>query len=329
MFKSMYKSTNLDMFTFPFVNFKDKTYRYSNDLVALPEDKVNFMKITPEYEAQIKRKRTLLDQEPDVRYQSFPHTMEMQWEFVELIIGLAVDKYPEHFSIEIDGDNWTFTNHILGETEEFIFGDESSLSLEPYDMIGRHFHHDYMLMVHRDDNFYLEVAQESVAALFSPNWNLGMSFNEIHAPVPFKNREGVDLADRVRKFLLTIEPGAPKTRVNWNLMAGRWDVNYETMDVWGPYRHQVTPENAGKLVHLRVEEQWFIRMPRSNAILFTLDTQFLPLEDLVKRPDWLEITYYNLADIPDDMAEYKGMAPFLPQSVEYLKNLIESMKVAQ
>jgi len=323
----MFKSTNLDMFTFPFTNYKNKTYRYSNDLVALGEDKVNFMKITPEYQAQIKRKRELLEEQPEVRYQSFPHTMEMQWEFVELLIDLAVDKYPEHFSIEKNGDQWTFSNHILGEKEIFIFGDESSISLEPYDMIGRHFHHDYMLMVNRDDNFYLEVAQESFAALFSPHWNLGMSFNEIHGPVPFVSRDGVELTDRIRKFLLTVEPGAPRTRVNWNLMADRWDVNYETMDIWGPERQKVTAENAGKLVHLRVEEQWFIRMPRSNAILFVLDTQFLPLEDLVLRPEWLEITYFNLADIPDYMAEYKGMAPFLPQSVEYLKNLIDSLKV--
>ncbi|WP_338751843.1 DUF3445 domain-containing protein [Bacillus sp. FJAT-52991] len=320
----MFKSTNLDQFTFP---FKAKTYRYSNDLVELGVENVNFMKITPEYEVQIRKKREMLDAEPNVRYQSFPHTMEMQWEFLEMIIDMAVEKYPEHFKVEKKGDQWTFYNLILGEEENFIFGDETSIPYEPYDFIGRHFHNDFMLMVHRDDNFHLEVAQISFAALFSPNWNLGMTFNEIHAPVPFVSRDGVDLVDRIRKFLLTVEPGKPRTRVNWNLMADRWDVNYETMDIWGPERDKVTKENAGKLVHLRVEEQWFIRMPRSNAILFVLDTQFLPLEDLQKRPEWLELTYSNLSDIPDYMAEYKGMAPFLPQSVEYLKNLVEHVQV--
>ena len=42
----------------------------------------------------------------------------------------------------------------------------------------------------------------------------------------------------------------------------------------------VNAENAGKLVRFRVEEQKFYRMPRSNAILFVLNTQFLPMEDL-------------------------------------------------
>lgn len=314
----MFKSTNLDQFTFP---FKAKTYRYSNDLVELPEKKVNFMKITPEYKVQIERKRQLLNEKPEVRYQSFPHTMEMQWEFLEMIIDMAVSAYPEHFSIEKIGDQWTFENRILGEKDVFIFGDETSLPFEPFDYIGRHFHNDFMLMVHRDNNYHLEIGQISFAALFSANWNVGMSFNEIHAPVPFVSRTGVELVDRIRKFLLTIEPGKPRTRVNWNLMADAWDVNYESMDEWGPERYKVTNENAGELVHLRVEEQWFIKMPRSNAILFVLDTQFLPLEDLVMRPEWLELTYSNLSDIPDAMAEYKGIAPFLAQSVEYLKNL--------
>lgn len=320
----MFKSTNLDQFTFP---FKSETYRYSNDLVELPEEKVNFMKITPEYKVQIAEKRRLLEEQPEVRYQSFPHTIEFQWEFLEMVIDMAVEAYPEHFTIEKNGDRWTFENLILGEKEVFVFGDETSIPHEPFDFIGRHFHNDFVLMVHRDDNLHLEVGQVSFAALFSAHWNVGMSFNEIHGPVPFVSRNGTELVDRIRKFLLTVEPGKPRTRVNWNLMADRWDVNYETMDVWGPERYKVTNENAGELVHLRVEEQWFIRMPRSNAILFVLDTQFLPLEDLVMRPEWLELTYSNLSDIPDPMAEYKGMAPFLSQSVEYLKNLRESIKV--
>ncbi|VEF46924.1 Protein of uncharacterised function (DUF3445) [Bacillus freudenreichii] len=320
----MFKSTNLDQFTFP---FKAKTYRYSNDLVDLTEENVNFVKITPEYEVQVKRKREMLGKQHATRYQSFPHTMEIQWEFLELLIGLAVEQYPEHFSVEKDGDNWTFKNHILNETETFIFGDETSIPYEPLDFIGRHFHNDFVIMVNRDDDFYLEAGQVSFAALFSPAWNAGMSFTEIHGPVPFIDKNGVDLVDRIRRFLLSVEPGKPRTRVNWNMMADRWDVNYETFDEWGPERYKVTPENAGKLVHLRVEEQWFIRMPRSNAIVFVLDTQFLPLEDLAKRPEWAELTLSNLSDIPEYMAEYKDMAPFLPQSIEYMKNLVESLKV--
>ncbi|MFC5587917.1 DUF3445 domain-containing protein [Sporosarcina soli] len=320
----MFKSTNLDQFTFP---WKKDTYRYSNDLVELEKEKVNFVKITPEYKAQIKSKREKLKAQEKVRFLSFPHTIEMQWEILEMLIDLAVEKYPEHFSIERNGDHWTFRNFILDEKEEFIFGDDTSIPYEPLDYIGRHFHNDFVLMVNREDNLHLEVAQVSFAALFSPHWNLGMTFDEIHGPVPFVSKDGIDLTERVRKFLLTIEPGKPRTRVNWNLMADRWDVNYETMDVWGPQRGRVTSENAGELVNIRVEEQWFIRMSRSNAILFVLDTQFLPLEDLVKRPSWLELAYSNLSDIPKPMADYKGMTPFLPQSLEYLKNLVESVKV--
>lgn len=318
----MFKSTNLDQFPFPFT---DRSYRYSNDLKELHGEEVNCIEITPEYKAQVVRKREMLEKEPEIRFQSFPHTMDMQWEVLEMLADMAAVRYPEYFKITKEGNHWTFENRILGETETFIFGDETSIPYEPLDFIGRHFHNDFVLMVHRDDNLYLEVAQISYAALFSANWNKGMSFDEIHAPVPFVSRTGVGLREKVRRFLLSIEPGAPRTRINWNLMANRWDVNYETMDVWGPQRLLVNSENAGKLVHLRVEEQKFYRMPRSDAILFVLNTQFLSLEDLQKKPEWLDLTYSVLRDIPETMAEYKGIAPFLPQSVDYLKNCVEKL----
>ena len=62
----MFKSTNLDQFTFP---FRAERYRYSNDLVNLPEEKVNFVKITPEYKKQIERKRFMLEEQPHLRFQ--------------------------------------------------------------------------------------------------------------------------------------------------------------------------------------------------------------------------------------------------------------------
>ncbi len=323
----MFKSTNLDQFVFP---WKEDNYRYSNDLKKLNEDESRyFIEITPEYEMQIKEKRRLLDEQPEVRYQSMPHTMDMQWELVELILEQATERYPQHFTVKKDGANWTFTNHILHEEEKFVFGDASSIRMEPLDLIGRHFHNDFILMVHRDNDLFLEVGQVSFAALFSANWNKGMSFEEIHGPVPFVTRTGVPLVERVLKFLLSLEPGKPWTRVNWNLMADRYDVNYETMHIWEPQRERVTVENAGELVHLRVEEQKFYRLPRANAILFSLNTMFLPLEDLKLRPEWLIRTYNNLSDIPPEMAAYKGIDVFLNQSVEYLKHEVEKLQVTQ
>ena len=323
----MFKSTNLDQFVFP---WKEDNYRYSNDLKRLNEDEYRyFIEITPEYEVQVREKRRLLDEQPEVRYQSMPHTMEMQWELVELILEQATERYPQYFTVDKDGDHWTFTNHILHEVEEFVFCDASSIEREPLDLVGRHFHNDFVLMVHRDNDLFLEVGQVSFAALFSANWNKGMSFMEIHGPVPFVTRNGVPLAERVLKFLLNLEPGKPWTRVNWNLMADRYDVNYETMHIWEPQRERVTVENAGELVYLRVEEQKFYRLPRANAILFSLNTMFLPLEDLKLRPEWLIRTYKNLSDIPPEMAAYKGIDVFLNQSVEYLKNEIEKLNVTQ
>ncbi|MEK4231399.1 heme-dependent oxidative N-demethylase family protein [Solibacillus sp. FSL H8-0538] len=316
-----FKTTDLDTFPFPFTS---DNYRYSNDLKRLQN--LNCIEVTPEYELQVRTKRRLLDEQPEVRFQQLENTHYMQWEVLEMLVDMAVERYPEHFDVDKDGNNWIFRNNIFGEEFTFVFGDSSTIPQAPLNFIGRHFHNDFVMMVHRDKNFFLEVGQVSYAALFSANWNAGMSFDEIHAPVPFVSRKGDQLVERIRKFLLAIEPGEPWTRINWNLMADRWDVNYETMDIWEPQRNLITSENAGELVRLRVEEQKFYRMPRSNSILFVLNTQFLPLEDLKLRQEWFDLTYSVLQDIPPAMAEYKGIAPFLSQSIEYLRREAERIK---
>ena len=100
----MYKSTNLDLFPYPFHTIKEGTnYRYSNDLRKLEKDQFNCIQITPEYEIQIKRKREMLNEQPEVRFQSYPHTMEMQWEVAEMLIDMAVEAYPEYFEVEKKG----------------------------------------------------------------------------------------------------------------------------------------------------------------------------------------------------------------------------------
>ncbi|MBK5501388.1 heme-dependent oxidative N-demethylase family protein [Peribacillus sp. TH14] len=316
------KSTNLEQFPFPFTS---DSYRYSNDLKPLESDVC--AEITPEYKEHIERKRKFLREQPERRFQSLPQSIDAQWEWLEFFIEQTVEAYPDQFSLKKEGAKWTFTNHILNEEETFVLGETESLPCEPLDFIGRHFHNDFLLVQQRDGDLFLEAGQIAYAALFSVHWNLGMSFLEIHNPVPLVNKNGVNIVERIRDFLLRVEAGKPWMRINWNLMADNFDVYLENIDVWGPDRYKVTNENAGKLVHLRVEEQKFYRLPRSNAIMFVLNTQFLPLEDLAKKPEWLNMTYNVLSDIPEFMAEYKGIAPFLSQSVEYLKNLVEEIKV--
>lgn len=310
----------LNSFPYP---FKEDVYRYSNNSTPLTEQCC--IEITSHYEEEIQIKRELLTNYPDRCYQSMPHTLDGQWEIVELVIHNLVTYYPEQFHLEVDGDHWTFHNHILGEVESFVFGDRSSLVYEPLDFIGRHVQEDLILMMQKDDNLYLDAGQLCFPANWSLAFDLGMKFKEIHSPIPGFQDEALD--DRILKFLLRLEAGNPWWRKNWSMMAGnRLDTSLETFADWGQHRKQVTKENAGDLVHLRVEVQKLFRLPHSHGILFTIHSYLLPLNKFVQKREWLEQFHAILTEIPTFISDYKGLSLFKDQVIEYLQAKLDESR---
>ena len=60
--------------------------------------------------------------------------------------------------------------------------------------------------------------------------------------------------------------------------------------------------------------------------MFVFNTQFLPLEDLALSQNGLSKHIFS-QDIPKPMADYKGFTPFIEPTVEYLKNLVEKVRL--
>lgn len=307
----------LDSFPYP---FKEDVYRYSNN--SIPLEHQCSIEITSKYLEEIRLKRELLENHPSRCFQSLPHTMEAQWEIVELIIEHLTAFYPNQFSLDKSGDRWTLHNHILGEQESFIFGDASTLAYEPLDFIGRHVQEDLILMMQRDNDLYLEAGQLCFPANWSLAFDLGMRFKEIHHPIPGFQDNALD--DRILNFLLRLEAGNPWWRKNWSMMAGnRLDTSLETFAEWGQERKKVTKENAGELVHLRVEIQKLFRLPQSHGILFTIHSQLIPLNKFVEKREWLEQFYAILTEIPEFISDYKGLSLFKDAVVDYLKEKLD------
>ena len=304
----------IERFPFP---FKGDSYRYSNNSAPLNPPVV--LTITPEYFEEIELKRNLLENRKEQTYQSFTHSIEAQWEILEMIMNEMVSVHPNYFSLYKNEDHWTFQNHLLEEEESFIFGDLSSLPYEPLDFIGRHVQEDLIYLGQRDGELYMDAGQLVFPANWSIAFDLGMNFLEIHQPVP-KAFSGSGLVEKVRSFILRMEAGQPWTRFNWTVTVEPiLDTSPETFDEWGPKKERVTSDNAGELVYLRVEDQRLFRLPRSNGILFSIHTHLISLEELVQNPQWMEQLYNVLNDLPDDIAEYKGFISYKDKLVKYLE----------
>lgn len=306
----------LQRFPFPFT---DDVYRYSNNSVHL--DPPVCFEVTPEYQEEIAWKRQLLQQHHRRCYQSLPHTMEAQWEIVELVLEQMACFAPQHFDVDRQSETWTLHNRLTEETDRIVLGDSSCLPCEPLDFIGRHLQEDCILMMQRDGDLYLDAGQLCFPANWSLQFNTGMNFLQIHSPIPGFNDQG--LADRIRSFLMRIEAGQPWIRRNWSLNAGRrLDTSLETFHLWGQTRKHVTPENAGELVHLRVEVQKLFRLPRANGLLFTIHTHLISLGALSANRDWTEQLYRVLRELPDFIADYKGILLYKEATLSYLEHVL-------
>jgi hypothetical protein len=83
-------------------------------------------------------------------------------------------------------------------------------------------------------------------------------------------------------------------------------------------KQDLTMENMGEKMHLRVELQTFFRLPRSNALVFPIRCYLIKLGELVTEPKWGRRLHRVLRDLPEELATYKGFINNRPKIVEWL-----------
>ncbi|MBN8208138.1 DUF3445 domain-containing protein [Bacillus sp. NTK071] len=311
-------SVKVEQFPFPFT---EERYVYSNNSSLI--EPTRSVTMTDRYVEEIQLKRELLQANHKRCFRSLPISLESQWEAMRLIFTELAKNEPEHFSLEQRGKEYSFQNHLLGEEERFVYRDSSSIELLPLDIIGRHVQEDLIIMGDRHDGLFLEAGQLCFPSNWSLTFVLGMEFKSIHTPVPGINQN--DFIGKVERFISRIRLNEAWERMNWSMtISNKLDTPLETYANWGKFRLEVTDENVGELVHLRVEVQRLVRLPMTNDILFSIHTYLLSLNDLIQNDLWLKRFYTTMQFLPDDIAEYKGIALYRNELMHFLeKTLIE------
>ncbi len=277
----------------------------------------NAFDIDEHYVGECRERALVLAEDPE-RCQVLPHMMAAQWDMVELAMESLAADYPEHFSLDRDGDRWHWVNRPLGIEDRFTFGRPETLPLPPFEYIVRQMQGDFTLQDQRDGDLWMDGGIATTQADWSLAFDLGMSFREWHAPVPKAHEMGV--FDRALHYLLQLRHGSPARRLNWTITINpRLDTSPENYPVWGPERTTVTAENVSRLVHLRVELQALFRLPRSNAILFSVRCYMLPLAEIVRVAKWGRRLHRVLRDLDPALVEYKGMTRYRQLAVDWLR----------
>ena len=318
----------------------DYTYRNSPEAIRrfpfpFPEDRymysVNMEPHTPgapgsvfehtvdideHYVAECMDKAITLAKDPG-RYAALPHTMDAQWDTLELIMDSMSRDYPDQFKLTKNGNEWSWENKPLGIKDTFTFGDRSTLPMEPFEYVGRQVQGDWVILDQRDNDLYADAGIVTSQADWSLMFDAGMSFMQWHGPVPQAHEMGV--FERALKYLLNMQYGSPVRRLNWTMTINpRLDTSPENYEQWGHERNTVSPQNAGEKVHLRVELQTLFRLPRSNGIVFSIRCYLISLEELATYPRWAKRMHRILKGLHPDLVEYKGLTKYRESAIQWL-----------
>ncbi|WP_375477612.1 DUF3445 domain-containing protein [uncultured Jatrophihabitans sp.] len=271
------------------------------------------------YVDELAQRRDILAAD-ETRVGELPHMRAACWDTLMWGLGHLAADHPTTMSLRRHGDGWLWRNDLLGVRQAFRYGDDSSLPTDPLRFIGSQLQEDLVLLDQREDALFADAGLVTFAADWSMRFDLGMAFVDIHRPVPRLVPENI--IPRAQQFLLRLQPGADYRRLNWTLSATpRLDVSTETYDEWGRTRRLAVehPDEAGERLHLRVEVQHFVRLAPSNAVLFPIRTYLLPFADVARVPEWTRRLCAVLTELPQDMADYKGLARYRDVAVDWLR----------
>ena len=298
--------TAIRRFPFPFdhdeymysVNIEPHVAGKAGSVFAYPFD------VDEDYVSEMIDRAQVLAEDP-LRCQSLPHMTLAGWDLLELIMESYARDYPQWFALTKTGDDWHWVNRPLGIDHRFRFMDESSLPYGPMEYITRQTQGDFSLQDERDGNLWMDAGMITTQADWSLDFDVGMNFMEWHAPVPLAHEK--QIFDRALKFLLKLQHGSPVRRFNWTMTVNPLlDTSPETYPKWGPTKTSLTPENLGQKQHLRVELQALFRLPRSNAIAFSIRAYLVKFDELVTIPKWGRRLHRVVRDLHPDLAAYKG-----------------------
>lgn len=313
---------------FPFP-FTDDNYRYSTNVepaattahTAAGQWGAALVDIDTDYHHELCSRAEILAADP-TRHAVLSHMVPAAWDAMLTLMRELALAYPDQMHLESSGnDTWRWRNRLLGVDIEFRYGDATTLPEEPLRYITTQVQEDIALLDQRDEQLFVDAGVVTFAADWSFGFDVGMSFLDIHGPVPRIRQMGV--ITRAHEFLKRLAPHQPYRRTNWTLTIGRrLDVSTERYPDWGPDREmigQVDDAEFARLVHLRVEVQHLIRLPDSGALMFLIRTYMLPLEELATVAQWRLRTAEVLAELPADMADYKGIIKYRDRAARWLR----------
>jgi dimethylamine monooxygenase subunit A len=285
--------------------FEAGPYRMAMDLVSVPE--AAWFEFDQLYGSEMAERRRLLATAHGEVFAALPVSDAARAEALEMIVAALTTHHPEWFS----RDGAVVRNQLTGEV--FQVG-----AIDPLEVAGRLVQEDLCLIQNGADGPVFTAA----VLCFPSRWRLmdkiGKPLSAVHGPVPLYAER---LARPVDRFMRNLKPGHIASRLNWSVLddpalfqpGGKWRMASSS---------DITAENAGGRVFLRVERQTLRRLPVSEAVLFGIRVHVYPLDRVIDGRDRAAVLAEAVRALPADIQHYKSLLPFRAALLEWLEGWV-------
>ena len=239
-----------------------------------------------------------------------PEAQEGSQEVLDLLVGYLPDRFPSLY--QRSGDE--LRNAVTGQCWNLAQPD-----LHPLDLAGRLVQEDLCLMKKDPDSDVYRLVGASLC--FPTRWSLaekmGKSLGMIHHPTAGYKEHLDSTMDR---FFVRMKVAKPVWRLNWGIVDDP-TLFQSSGHSRGGFRSDITAENAGEKLWLRIERQTLRRLPRSQDILFTIRVYVKPLMYLLSYPERAAAMGRALRSMPDEWLLYKSLPAFLDAVLGWLDTI--------
>lgn len=298
--------------TFPpppdYVPFRAGPFRLVAGLQPL--DLQGWIEIDDHFAGELAEKERLLRERHHEVFAAFPEALAGSMEVLELLAAHLPARFPTLYRSEGD-----FLDNLVTQQRWHL----SRQVLHPLDLAGRLVQEDLCLMRHDPATNTYRLVGASLC--FPTRWRLadklGKALTAIHEPVAGYEEQ---LAATVDRFFERLKVEKPVWRLNWGLI--------DDPALFQPTGHgrqglnpDITAENAGEKLWIRMERQTLRRLPRTRDVLFTIRVHVRPLQELQAHPERAATLASALRNMPEPTRLYKSLSPFLDAVLVWLERI--------
>ena len=268
-----------------------------------PIDKKCLLEIDDKFLTEINLKKDLLNTQREKVLQSTSTSEESQIEMLGEILSYLKEFHNDKYEINKD--------HVFIKATNEKY-ELSQSNLLPIELASLLIQEDLVLMIPKDDDFFLEAASLSSPSHWSLVDKFSKSLMTIHNEVPdYKDKIG----HRVDQVFKRLPTDKILERSNWSI--------YDSPILFQPKQSKsdVKIKNkSAKDLFLRVERQTIKKLPQSQAVLFTIRVHVDPIASIIDDDYLLESLGLAISRLSPEMKNYKAIDQFEDEVLEWIQS---------